>query len=135
MASPHTAVDWTVTETKILAALERLIAAADPAKIIAFGSRAKGTAQEDSDLDLVVILPGDSVLKDRSLWSELSGLGLPTDLLVTNESLHERLRTSINSVHHDIDQDGVILYEKGAHGTPHRAAVAKLVAGRADDAA
>jgi predicted nucleotidyltransferase len=124
-----------VTEEKVWTALQRLIAAADPVKIVAFGSRAKGTAREDSDLDLAVILPAETVLRDTSLWGAVSGLHMTVDLIVTNENLHERLRKSVNSVHYDIDHEGVLLYEKGAHGTPRRAVVAKLVAGRANDAA
>jgi hypothetical protein len=43
-ASPQTGdLSWTVTEEKVWTALERLIAAADPVKIVAFGSRARGT--------------------------------------------------------------------------------------------
>jgi uncharacterized protein len=135
-ATPQTGdISWAVTEEKVWTALQRLIAAADPVKIVAFGSRAKGTAREDSDLDLAVILPADTVLQDTSLWGALSGLSMSVDMIVTNENLHERLQRSINSVHYDIDREGVVLYEKGAHGTPRRAAVAKLVAGRADDPA
>ena len=56
-ATPHTGdISWAVTEEKVWTALQRLIAAADPVKIVAFGSRAKGAAREDSDLDLAVIL-------------------------------------------------------------------------------
>ena len=129
-ASPQTRdLSWTVTEEKVWTALERLIAAADPVKIVAFGSRARGTQHEESDLDLAVILPGETVLKDTSLWSAVSGLRMSVDLIVTNENLHERLRRSINSVHYDIDHEGLVLFEKGEHGTPRRAAVAKLVAG------
>jgi predicted nucleotidyltransferase len=128
-------ISWAVTEEKVWTALQRLIAAADPVKIVAFGSRARGAQHEDSDLDLAVILPADNVLQDTSLWAALSGLNMSVDMIVTNENLHDRLRRSINSVHYDIDHEGVVLYEKGAHGTPRRAAVAKLVAGRADDPA
>ncbi|MGA7523456.1 MAG: nucleotidyltransferase domain-containing protein [Acidobacteriaceae bacterium] len=135
MASAQTPLDWTVTEEKVLAALDRLIAAADPVKIVAFGSRARGNTREDSNLDLAVILPGDTVLKDTSLWSVVSGLGFSIDLIPTNEAIHQRFRHSINSIHHDIEEEGVVLYRKGADGSPNRDAVAKLVSGRADHAA
>lgn len=134
VTSAHPALDWTVTEEKVMAALERLIAAADPVRIVAFGSRAKGTAREDSDLDLAVILPGDSPRPAASLWRAVSGLGLSVDLIVANETLHQRFSHSINSVHHDIADEGIILYEKGTHGSPDRAAVGKICGRRADAA-
>lgn len=124
------ALDWSVTEDKLLAALQRLVAAADPVRIVAFGSRARGTAHRDSDLDLAVILPADSPRPRPSLWEALAGLQLPVDLLTTNEAVHGRFSKSINSVHHDIDEEGVVLYQKGAHGSPDRAAVAKICSGR-----
>jgi predicted nucleotidyltransferase len=128
-------LSWTVTEEKVWTALQRLIDAADPVKIVAFGSRARGTAREDSDLDLAVILP-DSDLPPRSaLWKAVSGLRMSVDLIMTNEATHERMRRSINSVHHDIAEQGVVLYRKGAHGSPSRDAVAKICGGRADYAA
>lgn len=128
-------LDWGITEERVLAALERLIAAADPAAIVAFGSRVRGSARHDSDLDLAVILPGETVLKNTSVWSAVSGLQLSIDLIPTNEVIHERFRHSINSVHHDIEEEGIVLYRKGVHGSPDRDAVAKLVAGRANHAA
>lgn len=127
--------DWGVTEERVLAALDRLIAAADPVSIVAFGSRARGTAREDSDLDLAVILPGNSPRPEVPLRRALSGLNFSVDLITTNEITHNRFRSSINSVHHDIEAEGVVLYQKGAHGSPDRAAVAKICSGRGDAAA
>jgi uncharacterized protein len=128
-------VSWGVTEERVWTALQRLIAAADPAEIVAFGSRAKGTAREDSDLDLAVILKGNDLPPRSALWKAVSGLRMSVDLILTNEATHERLRQSINSVHRDIAEEGIVLYRKGAHGSPGRDAVAKICGRRADYAA
>jgi uncharacterized protein len=122
-----------VTEEKVWTALERLIEAADPVKIVAFGSRANGTAREGSDLDLAVILPADTVLPDTSLWATVSGLGMTVDLMVTNETVHERMRKSINSVHYDIETEGIVLYRKDTNGGPDRAMLARLCTVREPD--
>jgi len=68
-----------VTPEKIAEATRRLVAAAQPRKIILFGSRARGDAREDSDLDLLVV---ERVVEDRvaemvRLGRVLKGLILP----------------------------------------------------------
>lgn len=63
----------------------RLAAAAPGAKVILFGSRARGEARPDSDLDLLVIEP-DEVTKRRAesarLRRELRGLDVALDVIV-----------------------------------------------------
>jgi len=44
-----------ISEQVIQQAVRRLVAAANPSRIILFGSYATGTATENSDLDLMVI--------------------------------------------------------------------------------
>lgn len=44
-----------ISEQTIQQAVARLVAAANPSKVILFGSYARGDATEDSDLDLMVI--------------------------------------------------------------------------------
>src|SRR4030067_140754 len=54
--------DQMISESTIQQAVARLVAAANPSKVILFGSYARGDATEDSDLDLMVIEPQ---LKDK----------------------------------------------------------------------
>jgi predicted nucleotidyltransferase len=68
----------------IVEAARRLAAAAPAAKVILFGSRARGEARPDSDLDLLVIEP--EVKSRRAefvrLREALGDLGVPIDLIV-----------------------------------------------------
>ena len=48
---------WAPTPEKMQAAIERLVTAAQPTRIILFGSRARGDADDRSDVDLLVIKP------------------------------------------------------------------------------
>jgi uncharacterized protein len=78
----------TTDETLIAEAGRRLADAAPDAKVILFGSHARGDARPDSDLDLLVIEPE---LKSRRaefvrLREALGNLGVPIDLVVVPES-------------------------------------------------
>jgi uncharacterized protein len=71
-------------EALIEEAASRLAAAAPDAKVILFGSRARGEGRSNSDLDLLVIEPE---LKSRRaefvrLRQALGDLGVPIDLIV-----------------------------------------------------
>ncbi|HTV56789.1 MAG TPA: nucleotidyltransferase domain-containing protein [Terriglobia bacterium] len=63
--------------------VRRIVEAAQPEKIIVFGSRARGDARPDSDLDLLVIKesgePG--YLRDAALYRALAGLNAPVDVI------------------------------------------------------
>jgi predicted nucleotidyltransferase len=73
-----------VTREKIDAAVRILAEAASPARIVLFGSHARGDAGEDSDIDLLVIEPE---VEDRAremvrLRRLLRPLRIPVDILV-----------------------------------------------------
>jgi predicted nucleotidyltransferase len=78
-----------MTDDALIAeAASRLAAAAPDAKVILFGSRARGEGRSDSDLDLLVIEPE---LKSRRtefvrLRQALGDLGIPIDLIVVPAS-------------------------------------------------
>jgi uncharacterized protein len=74
-------------EALIAEAGRRLAAAAPNAKVILFGSRARGEGRSDSDLDLLVIEPE---LESRRteyvrLRNELRGLDVAIDLILVTE--------------------------------------------------
>ena len=75
-------------ETLIAEAGRRLAAAAPDARIILFGSRARGEAGSDSDLDLLVIEPEVKSRRAESvrLREALGDLGVPVDLIVVPSS-------------------------------------------------
>ncbi len=117
--------EWNVTEEKVITAVVRIVRAVDPLRIVAFGFRARGSARPDSDLDLAVICEKDpAVLPSLRYSSTFLDLHLPIDVVVTDMAHHQRLRNSINSIHYDIDHDGVVLYER--HGSPDRSAISKI---------
>jgi predicted nucleotidyltransferase len=80
------------TENLIEEAARRLAVAAPGARVILFGSRARGEERPNSDLDLLVI-KGEDVVNPRSesarLRRELRGLGVGLDLVVISRGYAE----------------------------------------------
>ena len=81
------------TEEMIERAGRALIDAASmPAKVILFGSHARGDADEGSDLDFLVVereVP-DRAVEAVKLRRALTGIGKPVDVIVMDEALVKR---------------------------------------------
>jgi predicted nucleotidyltransferase len=115
-------LDWGVTLERVEEAVRRIIEAADPLLIVVFGSRARGNYRADSDLDLAVIV--NTVEDTRKVtYRLLEGLPMSVDLLVFSRERHEKFVPSINSVNHQIDKEGVVLYQHNADRSPSRTAI------------
>jgi len=113
------------TPAAVAIALGRIVQAVRPSRIIAFGSRARGEHQRESDLDLMVVLPrkatGLGVSAD--LYEAVGALGFSKDIVVSDEERLARLSKAVNSVHAEAAREGVTLYE---NGRTDRAAIEKI---------
>ncbi|WFF05833.1 nucleotidyltransferase domain-containing protein [Micromonospora sp. WMMD1076] len=81
-----------IRDADIARVVERVVALYDPDRIILFGSQAKGTATERSDLDLVVVRRSDHPrwLRGRDVVAALNRMAFKTDLLfVTPEEMEQ----------------------------------------------
>lgn len=111
MATATTPI-WAPTPEKMQAAVERLVAVAQPTKIILFGSQARGDADDRSDVDLLVIKPHvtdryeELVELDRSL----AGILLPVDILLVSDAEFEERANQLGTVERAARQEGRVLY-------------------------
>lgn len=87
---------------KLLDDIERrLVAALNPEQIFLFGSYAYGEPTEHSDIDLLVIVPPSdepSRHRTRLAYGGMSGLGMPTDILVMTRAEVNRKATVPSSL-------------------------------------
>lgn len=87
-----------------------------PDKIILFGSRARGDARPDSDIDLLVLFPEVANPNQRAaeLHASLADFSGPMDIVVSTSSRFERYRNVVNTVYWPASREGRILYERAA---------------------
>ncbi|MFW5769458.1 MAG: nucleotidyltransferase domain-containing protein [Spirochaetota bacterium] len=94
----------------------------NPDRVILFGSYAAGAPTEDSDVDLLIVMPleGKPVEKSVEIRMKLRP-PFPVDLLVRSpEKIHERLAMG-DCFMKEIVEQGKVLYEaRGACGTSGR---------------
>jgi len=95
-----------------------LVTAARPERIILFGSRARGDAGEESDLDLLIVQAEEASVH-RSRWEELRrlrqalrGLRVAKDLLLYRPHEFDYWRDSLNHVVGRAVREGIVLYER-----------------------
>jgi len=103
---------WAPTADRLSTAVERLVAAAQPSRIILFGSHARGDADDHSDVDLLVVEPAVSDRYEEMvrLNRALKGLLIPVDLLVVSEQEFEHRSSTPGTVEHTARREGRVLY-------------------------
>ena len=91
----------------------RIVETSNPEKIILFGSYARGSANADSDLDLLVILPEIAHQRQESIHIRraLRGLLIPVDLLLASSDQIERLGNTPGLIYREALREGKVLYE------------------------
>lgn len=104
-----------IDERTLREVTERIVAAAQPSRIILFGSYARGDADEDSDVDLMVIKPqvADKFEEMVRLRATVGSIGTGVDVLVYSESEIEEKRDWCTTPVYWALREGRVLYAAG----------------------
>jgi len=98
----------------INAIVRRIVEAFEPERVVLFGSRARGDAREDSDVDLFVEM--DSVESAPARAIRISALfpgrRFPLDVMVYTPAEVARLRGRAGTLLELIEREGKVLHER-----------------------
>ncbi len=102
-----------IDEVLIQEIVQRIVRAAQPRRIILFGSAAAGQMTTDSDIDLLVIedRPGHPRRESVRLRDSLRGMGVPFDVLVMSTDRFEETKDLIGGVAFPASKYGKVIYE------------------------
>ena len=106
-----------LAQQAILDAARRIAAAASsPAQVIVFGSYARGDADEDSDLDLLVI---EREVRDKAneymrLHRAVGSIGVGVDVVVLSRDDFERRSQVPGTLPYWAQKEGRVLHDAGA---------------------
>jgi predicted nucleotidyltransferase len=92
--------------------VKRIVAAARPSRVILFGSYGRGDADEGSDLDLMVIVPGAPNQYEEMVRLDkvVGNVGVGVDVLIYSEAEYERRSQVPGTVLYWARKEGRALY-------------------------
>jgi predicted nucleotidyltransferase len=104
--------EYRVTESDIQEMARRIVAAADPVRVILLGSRARGSARPSSDVDLLVIErdPVSQHQEATRLRRLLRDFSIPIDIIVVGQAFAERYGDIPGSIVYPAFREGRTLY-------------------------
>ncbi|MCX7045760.1 MAG: nucleotidyltransferase domain-containing protein [Candidatus Sumerlaeota bacterium] len=94
--------------------IRRIVEATRPRRIILFGSVGRGQMTKNSDIDLMVVMPTGTHRRHTAqfLYDQLSGVGIPVDIMVATEDDLERHRDTCGLVYREALREGEVIYDE-----------------------
>lgn len=94
--------------------IQRIVDELQPVQIWLYGSRARGTAREDSDWDIFVVLRDDAPEDDLDgvkRWPRTSDLAARgVELVATTKSEFEEWRDALGTLSQIVFDEGILVY-------------------------
>lgn len=97
--------------------IRRIITALQPEAIYLYGSHAYGQPDQDSDVDLLIVVRNSSLPPHRraiAVYQLLRGLFLPVEIKVVTRAEFERRARWLSSIERVVKEKGKVLYESRA---------------------
>lgn len=96
--------------------VRRIVRDFSPRQIILFGSRARGTAAAESDLDVLVVTdrPGSRRQQAVAIDLALADIRIAKDVVVVGVEELERDRDVVGTIAYPALREGVVLYDRAA---------------------
>ncbi len=93
---------------------DRIVRRFRPEKIILFGSRARGDARPDSDVDLLIVMPveGSKRRKAVEIGVALHDIRIAKDLIVVTPEEFEWRKDTIGTIERPAWREGKLLYAR-----------------------
>lgn len=93
---------------------KRLVERFQPEKVILFGSQLAGEAEEDSDIDILVVADTELMPNDRfcAASNTLADYPFAFDIIVKTPEEYKRTRSVVNHIVYFADKYGRVVYER-----------------------
>jgi predicted nucleotidyltransferase len=92
--------------------VQKIIKTVDPLSIWLFGSAANGTIENDSDIDLLIVMPEGTHRRKTAqyIYRNVSGIPVPFDIIVATPSDLEKHKDNIGLIYQAILKEGREVY-------------------------
>lgn len=91
----------------------RIVAVANPTRVLLFGSAARGEMKKDSDYDLLVVVAGPVHRRQmaQKIYRGLHGVGVSVDVVVVTEDDLKKYSSRLGTILKPALAEGQVLYE------------------------
>jgi uncharacterized protein len=96
--------------------IKQIVAKVDPVAIYLFGSRARGDADEDSDYDLLIVVPDrfpEGQANTVTAFSLVEGRRIPMDVTMSRTTRFATRRRQIGTLEYKVGREGIVVHERG----------------------
>ncbi len=102
-----------IDESIIQEIIKRILAVAQPDRIILFGSAATGKMTRDSDIDLLIVEPQIDDRREEyvRIRRALRGIDYPFDILFITTQWFEESKNVIGGIAYPANKHGKVIYE------------------------